>query len=55
MQSRWDCTEWKDFENRIKSAKKEIALKNLADHIIDADQTEEKVFEDIFNIISKKL
>jgi len=55
MQSRGDCVEWKDFENRIKSAKKESALKNLADHVINADQAEEKVFEDIFNIISKKL
>lgn len=55
MQSRGDCVEWKDFENRLKSAKKETALKNLADYVINADQSEDKVFEDIFNIISKKL
>lgn len=55
MQERWDCVEWKDFENRLSSAKKETALKNLADHIINADQSPDKVFEDIFNIISKKL
>ncbi|MDA7494763.1 hypothetical protein N8455_00315 [Candidatus Gracilibacteria bacterium] len=55
MSARGDSTQGKDFENRIKSAKKEIALKNLADHVVDADQAPEKVFEDVFNIISKKL
>jgi thymidylate kinase len=55
MQERGDCVEWKDFENRLSSAKKETALKNLADFVINADQSPDKVFEDIFNIISKKL
>lgn len=55
MQSRWDCVESKDFENRIMSAKKETALKNLADHVIDANQSPEKVFEEVFTIISKKI
>jgi thymidylate kinase len=55
MQERWDCVEWKDFENRLSSAKKEAALKNLANFVINADQSPDKVFEDIFSIISKKL
>jgi dephospho-CoA kinase len=55
MKQRGDCVEWKDFENRIESAKKETHLKNLADHIIPADRTPEEVFDDVFTIISKKL
>jgi thymidylate kinase len=37
------------------SAKKETALKNLADHVIDANQSPDKVFEEVFTIISKKI
>ena len=55
MQKRWDCVEWKDFENRLESAKKETYLKNLADHIIDADRSPEEVLADVYEIISKKL
>lgn len=55
MLDRWDCVEWKDFENRLISARKESSLKNLADHVINADQSAEQVFEEVFNIISKKL
>lgn len=55
MKERWDCVEWSDFENRIKSAKKETALKNLADYVVNANQTQQAVFEEVFNIISKKL
>lgn len=55
MLSRGDCVEWKDFENRLISAKKEIALKNLADYVVDANESADKVFETVFNIVSKKL
>jgi guanylate kinase len=55
MITRWDCTEWKDFEMRIDSAKKESALKDIADYIIDADQTQEQVFSEVLEIITKKI
>lgn len=55
MLTRWDCTEWKDFEMRIDSAKKESALKDIADYIIDADQTQEQVFSEVLEIITKKI
>jgi dephospho-CoA kinase len=55
MIARWDCTEWTDYENRIASANKESALKDLADYIIDADQTQEQVFSEVLDIITKKI
>lgn len=55
MSTRWDCTEWVDYENRITSAKKESALQHLADHVINADQSPEWVFSEILTIITKKL
>lgn len=55
MKKRGDCVEWKDFENRMESAKKETYLKNLADHIIDADRNPNQVLKDVYEIISNKL
>jgi hypothetical protein len=55
MKARWDCTEWVDYENRIESANKESALKDLADFIINADQTQEQVFSEVLEIIIKKI
>jgi guanylate kinase len=55
MINRWDCTQWIDYDNRIESANKESALKNLADFIINADQTQEQVFSEVLGIITKKI
>jgi guanylate kinase len=55
MKARWDCTEWADYENRIDSANKESALKEIADFIINADQTQEQVFSEVLEIITKKI
>ncbi len=55
MKKRWDDTTGKDFENRIQSAQKEINLKNLADHVIDADRNPNQVLKDVYEIISKKI
>ncbi len=55
MKKRWDDVSGKDFENRIQSAQKEINLKNLADHVIDADRNPNQVLKDVYEIISKKI
>lgn len=55
MKKRWDDVSGKDFENRIQSAEKEINLKNLADHVIDADRNPNQVLKDVYEIISKKI
>lgn len=55
MKKRWDDISGDDFKNRINSAQKEIHLKNLADHVINADRSPDEVLEDVIKIISKKI
>ncbi|MCP4522777.1 MAG: hypothetical protein GY828_01005 [Candidatus Gracilibacteria bacterium] len=54
MISRGDSVEGVDYEKRIESAQKESAKKHIADHIVNADQTPEEVFQEVLSIISKK-
>lgn len=54
MSERWDDVTGKDFEERMNSAEKERALKHLADYVIDATGSKEKVFQEIKDIILKK-
>lgn len=53
MKKRGDKTSWKDFENRIDSAKKEKELLYLADYVIDSTKTIEEVLQEVLKIVKK--
>lgn len=55
MIERGDDISGEDYDNRIRSAKKEIELSYLADYIVNGTRNKEEVYQDVKNIILKKI
>lgn len=53
MIMRGDDVSWKDYENRLNSAKIERSMKDIADYIIDWEKSKEEVFSEFKAIFSK--